>query len=60
MSNYNSLILISQETPGDRLLCAITEKSMTQRKFAELIGMSPNGLISIIKGKKIKYTAEKI
>jgi len=25
---------------------------MTQRKFAELIGMSPNGLNSIIKGKK--------
>ena len=52
MSNNNSLILISQETPGDRLLCAITEKSMTQRKFAELIGMSPNGLNSIIKGQK--------
>ena len=52
MSNYNSPLLISQETPGDRLLFAITERSLTQRKFAELIGTSPNGLNSIIKGKK--------
>ena len=40
------------ETPGDRLLTAITISEMTQRKFAGLIGMSPNGLNSIVKGKK--------
>ena len=40
------------ETPGDRLLTAITISQMTQRKFAGLIGMSPNGLNSIVKGKK--------
>jgi plasmid maintenance system antidote protein VapI len=40
------------ETPGDRLLYAITISQMTQRKFAGLIGMSPNGLNSIVKGKK--------
>ena len=40
------------ETPGDRLLTAITVSQMTQRKFAGLIGMSPNGLNSIVKGKK--------
>jgi len=40
------------EMPGDRLLTAITVSQMTQRKFAGLIGMSPNGLNSIVKGKK--------
>ena len=40
------------EMPGDRLLTAITISQMTQRKFAGLIGMSHNGLNSIVKGKK--------
>ena len=40
------------ETPGDRLLYAIKNSEMTQRKFAGLIGMSPNGLNQIVKGKK--------
>ena len=40
------------ETPGDRLLYAIKDSEMTQKKFAGLIGMSPNGLNSIVKGKK--------
>jgi plasmid maintenance system antidote protein VapI len=40
------------EIPGDRLLDAIKNSQMTQRKFAGLIGMSPNGLNSIVKGKK--------
>jgi len=40
------------EEPGDRLLYAIKNSEMTQRKFAGLIGMSPNGLNSIVKGKK--------
>jgi plasmid maintenance system antidote protein VapI len=40
------------EMPGDRLLDAINNSKMTQRKFAGLIGMSPNGLNSIVKGKK--------
>ena len=40
------------ETPGDRLLYAIKNSEMTQKKFAGLIGMSPNGLNSIVKGKK--------
>ena len=39
-------------TPGDRLLYAIKDSEMTQKKFAGLIGMSPNGLNSIVKGKK--------
>ena len=39
------------ETPGDRLLTAITISQMTQRKFAGLIGVSPNGLNQIVKGK---------
>ena len=39
-------------TPGQRLLYAIRGSEMTQRKFAGLIGMSPNGLNSIVKGKK--------
>ena len=39
------------ETPGDRLLYAIKNSEMTQRKFAGLIGMSPNGLNQIVKGK---------
>jgi len=38
--------------PGERLLFAIRFSDMTQRKFAELIGMSPNGLNAIVKGKK--------
>ena len=40
------------ETPGDRLLYAIKNSEMTQRKFAGLIGMRPTGLNSIVKGKK--------
>ena len=40
------------ETPGDRLLYAIKNSEMTQRKFAGLIVMSPNGLNQIVKGKK--------
>jgi len=40
------------EVPGDRLLYAIKNSEMTQKKFAGLIGMSPNGLNSIVKGKK--------
>ena len=40
------------ENPGERLLFAIKDSDMTQRKFAELIGMSPNGLNAIVKGKK--------
>ena len=40
------------EKPGDRLLYAIKYSDMTQRKFAGLIGMSPNGLNSIVKGRK--------
>ena len=40
------------ETPGDRLLYAIKNSEMTQKKFAGLIGMSPNGLNAIVKGKK--------
>ena len=40
------------EKPGDRLLYAIKNSDMTQRKFAGLIGMSPNGLNSIVKGRK--------
>ena len=40
------------ETPGDRLLYAIKSLKMTQRKFAGLIGMSPNGLNQIVRGKK--------
>ena len=39
-------------TPGDRLLYAIKDSEMTQKKFAGLIGMSPNGLNQIVKGKK--------
>jgi len=40
------------ETAGERLLFAIKNSEMTQKKFAGLIGMSPNGLNSIVKGKK--------
>ena len=40
------------EKPGDRLLYAIKNSEMTQKKFAGLIGMSPNGLNSIVKGRK--------
>ena len=39
-------------TPGQRLLYAIKSLKMTQRKFAGLIGMSPNGLNQIVRGKK--------
>ena len=38
-------------TPGQRLLYAIKNSEMTQRKFAGLIGISPNGLNLIVKGK---------
>ena len=40
------------EIPGDRLLFAIKNAELNQRKFSQLIGMSPNGINSIIKGKK--------
>ena len=39
------------EFPGDRLLFAIKNAELNQRKFSHLIGMSPNGINSIIKGK---------
>ena len=39
------------ETTGQRLLYAIKNSDMTQRKFAELIGMSPNGLNMIVRGR---------
>ena len=39
------------EKPGDRLLYAIKNSEMTQKKFAGLIGMTPNGLNAIVKGK---------
>ena len=40
-----------EKTPGQRLLFAIKNSDMTQRRFAELIDMSPNGLNMIVKGK---------
>ena len=52
MSTKNTSMIDKIEMPGDRLLTAITVSQMTQRKFAGLIGMSPNGLNSIVKGKK--------
>ena len=42
----------SDETPGGRLLSAIKNSNLTQKKFAELIGMSANGINSIVKDKK--------
>ena len=45
-------MIYKMETPGDRLLYAIKNSEMTQKKFAGLIGMSPNGLNQIVKGKK--------
>ena len=41
-----------EKTPGQRLLFAIKNSDMTQRKFAELIDMSPNGLNMIVRGRK--------
>ena len=52
MSTKNTSMIDKIEMPGDRLLDAINNSKMTQRKFAGLIGMSPNGLNSIVKGKK--------
>ena len=52
MSSKNTILLDETGTPGQRLLYAIKNSEMTQRKFAGLIGMSPNGLNSIVKGKK--------
>ncbi len=52
MSSNNTSSIDNTETPGQRLLYAIRGSEMTQRKFAGLIGMSPNGLNSIVKGKK--------
>ena len=52
MSSNNTFIVDGTDKPGQRLLYAIHGLCMTQRKFAELIGMSPNGLNSIVKGKK--------
>ena len=51
MSRENTIYLDKTETPGQRLLYAIKISEMTQRKFAELIGVSPNGLNQIVKGK---------
>ena len=51
MSRKNTIYLDKTETQGDRLLYAIKISEMTQRKFAELIGVSPNGLNQIVKGK---------
>ena len=42
---------LETETTGQRLLYAIKNSDMTQRKFAELIGMSPNGLNMIVRGR---------
>ena len=52
MSSKNISLINETATPGQRLLYAIKNSEMTQRKFAGLIGMSPNGLNSIVKGKK--------
>ena len=52
MSSQNTILLDETGAPGQRLLYAIKNSEMTQRKFAGLIGMSPNGLNSIVKGKK--------
>ena len=43
---------VEEKTPGQRLLFAIKNSNMTQRKFASLIDMSPNGLNMIIKDNK--------
>ena len=45
------MLLDETGTPGQRLLYAIKNSEMTQRKFAGLIGISPNGLNQIVKGK---------
>ena len=52
MSIQTTSMIDETGTPGQRLLYAIRGSEMTQRKFAGLIGMSPNGLNSIVKGKK--------
>ena len=51
MSSRNIILLDETGTPGQRLLYAIKNSEMTQRKFAGLIGISPNGLNQIVKGK---------
>ena len=51
MSSKNTILLDEIGTPGQRLLYAIKNSEMTQRKFAGLIGISPNGLNLIVKGK---------
>ncbi len=51
MASKNTILLDETETPGQRLLGAIKGSGMTQRKFARLIGMSPNGLNQIVKDK---------
>ena len=51
MSSKNTILLDETGTPGQRLLYAIKNSEMTQRKFAGLIGISPNGLNLIVKGK---------
>ena len=51
MSSINTLLLDETGTPGQRLLFAIKYSDMTQRKYARLIGISPNGLNQIVKGK---------
>ena len=52
MLRKNASSIDETGAPGQRLLYAIRGSEMTQRKFAGLIGMSPNGLNSIVKGKK--------
>ena len=51
MLSKNTILLDETETPGQRLLGAIKGSGMTQRKFARMIGMSPNGLNQIVKDK---------
>ena len=51
MSSINTILLDETGTPGQRLLYAIKISEMTQRNYARLIGISPNGLNQIVKGK---------
>jgi len=51
MSSINTILLDETGTPGQRLLYAIKISEMTQRNYARLIGISPNGLNMIVKGK---------
>jgi len=40
------------DTPSERLQSVLTDLEISQRKFAKMIGMSANGLNSIVRGKK--------